>query len=498
MASGYVYIVGAGPGDPGLLTLAGADALAVADVVLYDRLASEELLSLAGPDAELIPCGKHPGGVGEVGISQEEIDELLLSYADQGKVVVRLKGGDPCLFGRGGEEALLLEEAGIPYEIVPGVTAAAAAIYAGIPLTHRGLSSMAVLATGHEDPAKNSPQVPWRDLAGLGGTFSVYMGAGRAKELATELAAGGLSGSTPVAVLAWLSTPRQRATITTVAALAAGRLVAEAPALVIVGEVVRLGERIRWFERRPLRGVSVLLLRPKGRGGELAAQLRRLGALVHHAPAVRLEPAPDQEALASALREAGRRQWVVFTSAAGVEFSWRALRRAGLDARAFAGARLAAVGPATAEALERVGLVADLVAPDVTTASLAEALSAAGAGDVLCLRSSAADDGMARALSAGGAAVDEVVAYSCVEDEAAEERVAAALEAGIDYILLTSALVAEVAGRHGAARCVAAVSIGPATTAAARRFGFDVVAEASPHTADGLLEALVSAAAGKG
>lgn len=494
-----MYLVGAGPGDAGLLTLAGARALAEADVVLYDRLVSEEVLSLANPSAELIPCGKHPGGAGAggSGISQEELGRLLLSHARAGRVVVRLKGGDPCLFGRGGEEALLLEEAGVPYEVIPGVTAASASICAGIPLTHRGLSSLAVLVTGHEGTAESAPSVPWRRLAGLGGTLAIYMGAARAAALARELLAGGMPGETPVAVLERLSTPEQSARRTTLAALAGGEVAAEAPALLVLGGVVALGERIRWFEGRPLRGVRCLLLRPRGRGRELAARLAGLGALVRQVPAVRLGPAGDREALLRALRGAGRREWVVWTSAAGVEFSWRALWEAGLDARLFAGTRIAAVGPATAEALERVGLRADLVAPGGTVASLAEALARCGARDLLCLRSSQAGEGMSWMLEAHGAEVEEVVAYACEEDEEAAGGIARALGQGVDCVVLTSAYIARVAARAGATG-VPAVSIGPATSAAARECGFRIVAEADPHTAEGLLGAIVSAFGGGG
>ena len=354
-----VYLVGAGPGDPGLLTRRGEELLRRADVVVYDRLASPALLTLVPPGAELVDVGKAPG---RVALAQEQINELLVARGAAGLVVVRLKGGDPFVFGRGGEEAESCIAAGVPFEVVPGVTSAIAApAYAGIPVTHRGLSTSVTVVTGHEDPGKPGSDTDWAALARAGGTLVVLMGAGRAADIAEALLAGGRAPATPVAAVRWGTRPEQRTVRGTLATLAA--MGVESPSAIVIGEVAGLD--LSWFERRPLFGRRVVVTRAREQASELRARLEQLGADVIELPSIALQdldfelPALDPYA------------WVVFTSANGVDaFFDRGLAPAGLDARALAPARVAAIGPGTSRALVRRGIRADLVPEQFVAESL--------------------------------------------------------------------------------------------------------------------------------
>jgi uroporphyrinogen III methyltransferase/synthase len=356
-----VYLVGAGPGDPGLLTYRGAMLLRRADVVVYDRLASPFLLSLAPDGAELVSAGKAPG---QVDLTQDEINAVLLDRGRTAECVVRLKGGDPFVFGRGGEEAEALAAAGIPFEVVPGITSAiAAAAYAGIPVTHRGVSTHFTVVTGHEDPAKDRTDVDWAALARAGGTLVILMGAGRIGEIARRLVEGGRSPDTPVAAVRNGTRPDQTTIRATLATVADAGI--RAPSAIVVGDVAALD--LAWFERRPLFGRTVVVTRAREQASVLSARLEDLGAEVLELPAIEIAPleftVPDLSGFG----------WLVFTSANGVRaFFDDGLTPAGLDARALAGLRIAVIGPGTDRALARHGLRADLVPERFVAESLLE------------------------------------------------------------------------------------------------------------------------------
>jgi uroporphyrinogen III methyltransferase/synthase len=350
-----VYLVGAGPGDPALLTARALELIAAADVIVYDRLIPAEALSGARADARLIFAGKEGGGEA---VAQAEIERLLVEHAAAGRTVVRLKGGDPFVFGRGGEEAEALTAAGIPFEVVPGVTAGIAApAYAGIPVTHRELSSAVAFVTGHEDPSKPESSLDWPALAAFPGTLVFYMGVRRLDAITDRLIAAGRDGAEPAAVIERGTLPEQRvvsATLATIASQAASAAV-RAPAIVVLGRVAAVRERLRWFEQRPLAGITVAVTRARAQASALAERLRALGAAVIQAPAIRIVPidgpAPDLS----------RYDLICLTSPNGVQLLFDRLAAAGADARALAGVRVAAIGPGTAAALRVHGVVADVV-----------------------------------------------------------------------------------------------------------------------------------------
>src|SRR5918911_5721229 len=357
-----IYLVGSGPGDPGLFTVKGVRCMEEADSVVYDRLAPEALLAYARPEAERIYVGKKPGNPT---MSQEEINALLVELGRAGKTVVRLKGGDPYIFGRGGGEALALVEAGLPFEVVPGVTSGVAApAYAGIPVTHRNISTSVAFVTGHEDPTKGHSEVDWKKLANGADTLVLYMGVGRLEEISRGLIAAGKGQETPVACVRW-GTVSEQQTVTGTLEDIADR-VAEAglkpPAIIVVGDVVALRERgLDWYERRPLFGRRVVVTRARAQSGELSAALEDLGAEVHEFPTIQIAPPEDFGPLDDAIRELDSFDLLIFTSVNGVEAFVERLRHHGLDLRAVPrSAKVAAIGPATAERLEEVGLRVDV------------------------------------------------------------------------------------------------------------------------------------------
>ena len=375
--SGFVSLVGAGPGDPGLLTVRARALLGAADAVVYDALVNPRIVRDAAvrPNAELHDVGKRGGAPSA---RQEEINALLVRLARDGKRVVRLKGGDPFVFGRGSEEAQALAAAGVPFEVVPGVTAGVAApAYAGIPVTHRGMASAVTFVTGHEDSAKHESDLDWASLARAGGTLVLYMGVKRLPDIVAALTAGGLSADTPAAVIEWGTWPRQRTIRSTLgeiveAARAAG---IGAPSITVIGDVARLRDDIAWFDRRPLHGRRILVTRARAQASELADRLTQLGAEVIEAPAITIAPA-DPAPLRAALGRLDAYQWVLFTSQNAVEIAWTALRDSGGDARRFAGVRVGAVGQATAGALLGHGIAADVIPPRATAESLGQTLRA--------------------------------------------------------------------------------------------------------------------------
>ncbi|MFL5539460.1 MAG: uroporphyrinogen-III C-methyltransferase [Longimicrobiaceae bacterium] len=494
--SGTVYLVGAGPGDPGLLTLRAAELLERADVLVYDALAAPEIVERAAK-AERIYAGKR-GGRANV-MSQEEISALLVELAGKHAVVVRLKGGDPFVFGRGGEEALELARAGVPFEVVPGITAGIAGpAYAGIPVTHRGLSTSVTLVTGHEDPAKAGTDVDWTALGRGTGTLVFYMSVGKMEENFARLMEAGRSPDTPAAAVEWGTHPRQRTVAGTLATLPALAREANvgAPSVVVVGDVVSLRGELAWFDRRPLSGKRVVVTRARAQASGFAASLRELGAEVVQLPVIRIAPPDDPAPLREAAEAAGSFDWIVFTSANGVDRFFSVLTEAGRDARALGGVSLCAIGPATAEALAKHGIRADLVPDEYVAEAALEALAAAGdlAGKrVLIPRAAEARAVLPEGLREHGAEVVEVAAYRTVRDGSGAEEVRRALGAGeIDWVTFTASSTVrsfvELAGT-GVGRARVA-SIGPITSATVRELGIEVDVEAKEYTIPGLLQAI--------
>ncbi|MGH8908783.1 MAG: uroporphyrinogen-III C-methyltransferase [Egibacteraceae bacterium] len=497
---GTVHLVGGGPGDPGLLGLRAARLLQTATFVAYDRLSPPEALGLCQPGCEQVYVGKLPD---RHALAQPELNVLLVERAQAGDAVVRLKGGDPFVLGRGSEEAAACVAAGVPFEVVPGVTSAVAVpAYAGIPVTHRGLSTGFAVVTGHEDPAKGASQLDYQALARFPGTLVLLMGVGRIGGIARELTAAGRDPATPVALVRWGSTPRQETLVTTLGDV--GERVAEAgfgpPAVTIVGEVTALREQLRWFDRRPLHGVSVLVPRTRHQASELSDRLRALGAEPVEAPTIAIEPTRDPRGLRTALAAVGdgAYDWVAFTSANGVDAVWEQLDVLGLDCRLFSGTRLAVVGPGTGEALAARGLRPDLVPKRYTTRGLAEALLEAGGQRILLPRADIATPTLTAALAAAGWDTAEVEAYRTVRTAALPPAVAARLAAGdIDVLAFASSSTVrnfvELLGGPPDPR-IRVASIGPVTTATCHDLGLHVTAEADPHDLDGLVQAILDAA----
>ena len=479
-----VYLVGAGPGDPGLITVRGAELLARADVVVHDRLVDPSLLQQAAPAAELVDVGKWPGA--SSGARQEEINALLVERGRAGLEVVRLKGGDPFVFGRGGEEALALAGAGVDFEVVPGVSAAVAVpAYAGVPVTHRGLSSSFVVVTGRAGEGRSGPD--WEVLARSGATIVVLMGVAHRGEIAGRLLAAGLPPETPVAAVRWGTRPEQRSLRTTLAELGDADL--EPPTTIVIGRVAGLD--LAWFERRPLFGRRIVVTRATDQASTLVDRLRALGAETLELPTVAVrDPADGGAALARAAAELGRYDWVVFTSANAVD----RLLALVPDARALGGARVAAVGPGTAARLGRWRVAPDLVPAEAVAESLLDALPdpPAGGGRVLLPRAAVGRDLLPDGLRARGWQVDVVEAYRTERVAPAPELVAAARAA--DAITFTSGSTVtgwvEAAGPDAVPPVVAC--IGPVTADAARACGLSVDVVADVHTIDGLVEALVA------
>jgi uroporphyrinogen III methyltransferase/synthase len=504
--SAQVFLVGAGPGNPGLLTLRAVECLSRADLVLYDRLVPPRLLEHTPPACERICVTDLPGCHPD---RWPHIYRLLIDAARQGKVVVRLQGGDPFLFGRGGEEAEALRQAGIPYEVVPGVTAGlGAAAYAGIPVTHRLHASGVVFVTGHEHPDKAESRVDWAWLARFSGTVVIYMGISRLPQIARALLDSGKPPDTPAAVIRWGTTGDQRTVEAPLGELAATvqREQVTAPALVVIGAVAALRPRLAWAERRPLFGKRVLVTRPRHQAGDLVRRLEELGAVPVVLPAVEVREPADWGPVDQALADLPRYQWLVFTSANGVHALIRRLRQTGRDLRALGGVRLAVIGPGTADALRSYHLEPDLVPAEFRSEALAAALKERAAGQrVLLARADRGRDVLRQELAAV-AAVDQVAVYSQVDalEEVAEVRELLRLGA-IEYVTLTSSNIARALLRaldpgtrsHIEAGAVQLVTISPVTSAAVRELGLPVAAEATAYTTAGVVEALLRLARGQ-
>lgn len=484
---GRVAIVGAGPGDPGLLTLAAAREIAEADIVLYDALASPAILRHAKPGAEVRYVGKRAGAHA---LSQEEINALLVSEARAGKRVIRLKGGDPFVFGRGGEEALALRAAGIPYVIVPGVTSAIAApAYAGIPVTHRGLSSGFLVVTG-SDSGDEGADFDW-DAAARAPTLVILMGVASLSRNMERLLAAGKPPATPVALVRWGTRTDQTVATGTIATIAACAEEAgiTSPVVTVVGDVVDLAGKLAWFDPGPLAGRRVVVTRARARASDLASRLEALGAQVVEAPTIAVKLRDGEPALLDALQRPW--DWVIFTSAEAVEAVFAALSQHGLDARALAGSRLATIGGATSSALAAHGLRTDFVPSRATGAALAAELPSAGDTEILYPASSLAGNGLAERLIERGARVLQVTAYENVFEPVDHERLREVAEA--HAITFTSASTARnlrrALGNQPVAATTKLVSIGEQTSAAVR----DAFGRVDREAAEPSLDALIAA-----
>jgi uroporphyrinogen III methyltransferase/synthase len=492
-----VYLVGAGPGDPGLMTRRSLELIARADAIVYDRLIPPGALDGARADAELHYAGKQPG---RNAMEQDEINALLVRLGGEGREVVRLKGGDPFVFGRGGEEAQALADASVPFEVVPGVTAGVAApAYAGIPVTHRDDASAVAFVTGHEDPLKPESALDWDALARFPGTLVLYMGMKNLPDIARRLIDAGRASDEPVAVVERGTLPGQRAVEGTLADIA--RRVADSglrpPAITLVGPVARMRERLAWLERRPLFGRSVVVTRARAQASGLARRLEDLGAAVIEAPAIRIAPRPPVE-VDAALRDVGDYVLVVVTCPNGAGLLLESLERSGRDARALAGATVAAIGPGTAAELRRRGLRADVVPERSVAEALVDALGVIEVNGrrVLVARASEARDVLPDALRERGAHVDVLPLYDTVAEPLREDALRAA--AAADYVTFTSSSTVRffMTGIDGHfPERARVVSIGPVTSATAREHGLEVHVEAERHDVDGVVAALVEDAA---
>jgi uroporphyrinogen III methyltransferase / synthase len=499
-----VYLVGAGPGDAGLLTLRGAELLGRADVVVYDALVNTELLRLAPKSAEIIYGGKRAR---DHAIPQKDLNQLLIGKAREGKTVVRLKGGDPYVFGRGGEEAEELADAGVAFEVVPGVSSfVAVPNYAGVPLTHRDFCSKLTLITGHEDPAKEASKIDWEQVAKTPGTQVIMMGTDRIGQIAQALVNHGMDSATPIAMIRWGTTGQQQSIEGTLANIAevADNTNIQPPTVAVIGEVVKLRPKLNWFERRPLFGQRIVVTRSREQAGQLSAQLRELGAEMLEVPTIRIEPPTRRQDVVDALLELNSYNWLVFTSPNGVATFFEYFFRQFHDMRDIGGARIAAVGPATAKKLKELHLQVDLMPDEALASSIAEAFSEYESIEnlkICLLRAEVANQELPAALEALGAIVDDVACYKTVPEPDDPGGVAAKLiENGADWITFTSSSTVE----HFHTRFdlpallkkfpgLKVASIGPETSKTLAGVGLKPTVEAKEHTIDGLVSVLLGA-----
>ncbi len=498
---GRVSLIGAGPGDPRLITLRGVQCLHRADLVVYDQLLPPELLDHAPASAHRLAVqALHPQHARRGPL----VIQALIDGARKGWHVVRLKGGDPFLFGRGGEECEALRAAGIPYEVVPGVSAAlGAGACTGIPLTHRQMASCVTLVTGHENPDKGEPVIDWEALARVSGTLAIYMGLGRLETITARLIAAGRSPATPAAAVQWATTGRQRTVTAPLGQLADA--VAKAglgsPTVVLIGEVVALRERIAWFESRPLFGQRVLICRPRGQAEEMRRLLVESGAVPLLLPTVEVRPPDDWAPVDAALDRLTTFQWLVFTSVNGVRFFLRRLRETGRDLRALGGLRFAVIGPATAQALRDYYLEPDVQPASYRSEDLAATLLPRVQGQRVLLARADRGREVLREQLGQVAEVEQIAVYSQVDSLDPESTALEALERGeVDWITLTSSNIARSLARALTAEAVAGIvsgrvkvaSISPITSAVIRELGWPVTVEAREFTAPGVVSALLN------
>jgi uroporphyrinogen III methyltransferase/synthase len=498
---GIVYLVGAGPGDAGLLTMRGAELLARADVVVYDALVNPDLLRLAPREAEIIYGGKRAK---EHALSQQQLNELLVTKAREGKCVVRLKGGDPYVFGRGAEEAEELEQARIPFEVIPGISSVVAGPnYAGIPITHREHNSIVTIFTGHEDPTKAESGLDYQRIAGMPGTKVIVMGSERIKQIADSLMSHGMSGDTPVGMVRWGTTGRQQSvegTLSTIADIATNKEFT-APAVTVIGDVVKLRGKLNWFEHRALFGQRIVVTRTREQASQLSRQLLELGAEVLEIPTIKIVPPDNKQDLMDALLGLGEYEWIIFTSPNGVDAFFDYFFKAFEDLRDIGGVRIAAVGSATAAKLRDLHLKVDLMPDEYVTRKIIAAFRSFESIEnlrMLLVRAQVANAELPKALEEGGAIVDDVAIYKTVPET--EDRNGAAArfaEAGADWITFTSSSTVQnfharfnlpqLLKQHPNTKLA---SIGPETSKALIELGLKPTVQAKEHTIDGLVKAL--------
>jgi len=497
-----VFLVGAGPGDPGLITVRGLECIRTADVIVYDRLVDSSLLKEARSDAELIYVGKRAGAHT---MSQEEINQVLIDNARRGLSVVRLKGGDPFIFGRGGEEALALADAGVDFEVVPGVSSAiAAAAYAGIPVTHRGLCTTLGIVAGHEDPSKPQSAVRWDKIANGLDTIVFLMGAEKLGQIASELVANGRDADTPVAVIEWGTLPRQKTVVGTLANIAENVRAAglNPPVVIVVGEIVRLREKLRWFDTKPLFGKKILVTRSEDQAEKLSEALRYHGAEPIEFPVIRIEPPSSFAPLDTAIERMCSYDWLLFTSVNGVSETIKRLAAIGRDVRALAGPKIGAIGPATAQALSQLGIRVDYVPRRFVAEAFCDDFPEDPAKKrILIIRAEEARNVLPEGLAARGAVVSVVAAYKTEVNFAVERlgELCKQLEGSeIDVVTFTSSSTVsaflDLVGSQTVARLPDSVKIaciGPVTASTAREYGLNVHIVAQEYTVDGLVAAIV-------
>lgn len=494
--SGRVYLVGAGPGDLGLVTLRAKECIEHADVIVYDHLANPEMLGWARDDAEITYAGKKAG---EHALTQDEISKLLIEKARAGKEVVRLKGGDPFVFGRGAEEAKAIVDAGIAFEIVPGITSAIAGpAYAGIPVTHRAENSHVTFFTGHEDPSKLESAIDYSALAKLGGTQVMMMGVERLESITREMMAKGVRPDLPVALVRWATTGRQQTLTGTLENIARRAIEAEfeAPAVAVFGDVVGLRKDLNWYEQRPLSGKRIVVTRTRKQAGALTSQLRALGVDVIELPTIRIEPPTDLREFGELVQDAHTYDWIVFTSPNGVDAFFEMFFKLYDDAREIGAAKIAAIGPATAQRVRDFHLHVDLQPDEFVAEAVAGEFRKQGGVEnlrILIARAEKARDVLPRELSKLGAIVDEASAYRTVPETrditGARRRF---LEEGADLITFTSSSTVENFLALGLAwpKGMLVASIGPITSKTARDRGLKIDIEARRHDIEGLVEAI--------
>ncbi|MDA8402683.1 MAG: uroporphyrinogen-III C-methyltransferase [Desulfobacteraceae bacterium] len=496
-----VYLVGAGPGDTGLLTLKGKTCIERADVIVYDYLAADALLQYARKDAELIYAGKKGG---DHTLTQTEINALLIRKASQGHTVTRLKGGDPFIFGRGGEEIEALIDAGISFEVVPGVTSAIAApAYAGIPLTHRKFTSTVTFITGHENPDKEASNINWKALADMGGTLVFLMGVKNLPNIVSRLRQRGMNENTPAALVRWGTTTKQQTVTGTLATIIENVRIAglTSPCIIVVGDVVALREKMQWFENRPLFGKKIVVTRARAQASGMVAQLTDLGAECLEYPVIRTIPPEDDTRLDQAIDALSTYHWVIFTSVNGVDFFFNRLEENGYDARAFGGLRTACIGPVTAERLRSHGIATDILPDSFRAESIINAFQnePMTGKRVLLPRAAEARMVLPEELIRMGAEVDEIAVYRTVDDTEHIGQLIRQLEnQAIDLITFTSSSTVTnfkkllPKDRFDALMAHTAIAaIGPITAETAEKNGFQVDISADTYTIPGLCDAIV-------
>lgn len=493
MSNGFVYLIGAGPGDPGLITDSAINIIKRADIVVYDRLVDTELLSFAKGDTSLIDVGKIPGHPGN---RQEDINTLLIDLASKGNCVARLKGGDPFVFGRGGEEAIALRSNGIPYQIVPGITSAIAApAYAGIPVTHRKISSMFTVVTGSEDPDKENSQIKWNLLSKLDGTLIILMGAAHLRNIVSSLVNSGKPIETPVAVIQWGTEPYQKTitgTLDNIIDLFNENNLGP-PVVTVIGDVVNLRESLSWFENRPLFGKKVLVTRSRKQASTLVTRLREMGAITLEFPTIEIQPTKSFLEIDQQVQNISKYDWLIFTSSNAVQSIFDRLDALNLDSRSLYGIKIAAIGSSTTSSLANQGIKADFMPKEFQSKSILLSMSTMNmqGANILLPKADIAPDSLAKGLSELGALVEEISVYKTSPPTNARVEALQLFEKGIDVVTFTSSstvknLIQILGDDTDILRKSIIACIGPVTADAATELGLKVDITASEYTVEGL------------